>query len=604
MSSRRRLWIATVFVVVEVLLIWGTSYAVITYAPHFSWLIAVATLPLFALLPLTHPSPERRELELRLDRKRHILDKTAFAEEQKVFEAIRQQMLKDVKQREAQLLHRHRELEHRAKLSYEWTEFPTKLKDTVLSPSVDQELELNERINELIREEAKECFTRFQNGDYTSKDNSVRRTLNQDLLHLVEKVARIYHSDSERPLLETSPHQLLRAMNRIALQLLVTLDQLPIDIKSYNLKDTHEYLQRGAKAYGLYKSAAEYWSYVRPGYYLGRIALGAHPFTLVISWISGEIVKVGAKNISQKMSKYYAFWIIHQLVEIVVVQTASVFDPNYRHRDAAWYFGVELTELIYQFPNNARTWPAALKELGALQLQSEYDRIYLYRSLSEKKSAVSKTSHTNVNTQLSPSELTMVYTRLQRFAEKYIYGPEPEAFDKWLADTADRLGQPPPPPSQKQKRNLSAVPPAEAALVALNPELRSQLEAWLQEDETMQAAYPRTLIIFPDGRKRSSVVPRKHKLLLTSTQTRLLLFHFHPQTHVTDLLWTSATIGDQDAKWNIHKRKQRWGPAVCIITGGHWHHQEHQEWALSISGVRKWTFEDYFAPILDKVRAA
>lgn len=263
MSAYRRFWIAALFLVVEVLTIWGTSYAVITYAPQLSWLILVSTLPLFGLLFINRPSAERRELELRFAQKKHALEKEVFTEEQKVFEAIRRQTIEDVKKREAQLLRRHRELERRAKLSYEWTEFPTSQEDVDGPLSVDKELELNASINELIQEEAKRCFTRFQEGQYTSKDEETRRTLNQDLLQLVEQVARIYQPESERPLLETSPHQLLRAFNRIAIQLLATLDQLPVDIKDYNLKETYEYMQRGAKAYGLYKSASEYWSFVR-----------------------------------------------------------------------------------------------------------------------------------------------------------------------------------------------------------------------------------------------------------------------------------------------------------------------------------------------------
>ena len=93
----------------------------------------------------------------------------------------------------------------------------------------------------------------------------------------MESVARIYKPDSEHPLLETSVERLLRAVNHASVQMLVHLEQLPLDVKSYNLRETYQYIRSGTKYYGYYKKVEPYWTYARPLYHLGRLAMGTNP---------------------------------------------------------------------------------------------------------------------------------------------------------------------------------------------------------------------------------------------------------------------------------------------------------------------------------------
>jgi hypothetical protein len=79
-----------------------------------------------------------------------------------------------------------------------------------------------------------------------------------------------------------------------------------------------------------------------------------------------------------------------------------------------------------------------LKEVGALQLRHEYDRVYLYRCLAAHMSP--DPGRYRERTLLSAEEKIAVARRLERFLDAFIHGQTPERVTTWRNDVEARLG--------------------------------------------------------------------------------------------------------------------------------------------------------------------
>ena len=137
----------------------------------------------------------------------------------------------------------------------------------------------------------------------------------------------------------------------------------------------------------MYKSAEPYWPYVNTAMYLGRFALGANPLALGaggLSAISAAAVRRHRPASDQPAGAgaASASW-----SGVIGYEVAGIYGGNFRHRDANWIYAAELTELVSEFPLSRDSLAHALREIGALELRSEYDRIFLYRCLANGKSA-------------------------------------------------------------------------------------------------------------------------------------------------------------------------------------------------------------------------
>ena len=137
----------------------------------------------------------------------------------------------------------------------------------------------------------------------------------------------------------------------------------------------------------MYKSTEPYWPYVNTAYYLGRFALGANPLALGAWWFVSNLGSRGAQAIAQHVINRQALALLSNLVRVIGFEVAGIYGGDFRHRDANWIYAAELTELVSQFPLSRDSLAHALREVGALQLRSEYDRIFLYRCLANRKSA-------------------------------------------------------------------------------------------------------------------------------------------------------------------------------------------------------------------------
>ncbi|MBW8884729.1 MAG: hypothetical protein JF612_08130, partial [Planctomycetia bacterium] len=114
------------------------------------------------------------------------------------------------------------------------------------------------------------------------------------------------------------------------------------------------------------------------------------------------------------------------------------YGGSFRHRDANWIYAAELTELVSEFPLSRDSLAHALREIGALELRSEYDRVFLYRCLANRKSAGPERYSAAVV--LTMDERRAVATRLERFLEAFIHGKSADSLGRWKTAAEQRLG--------------------------------------------------------------------------------------------------------------------------------------------------------------------
>ncbi|NCF88214.1 MAG: hypothetical protein GWQ08_22280, partial [Verrucomicrobiaceae bacterium] len=79
--------------------------------------------------------------------------------------------------------------------------------------------------------ESERLFNKVIENGYVVDGTLQPEEIYKDVMHLFDGVARIYQPNSDQPLLETSMEQVLRFLHNVSLQLLVQLEQLPMDVK-------------------------------------------------------------------------------------------------------------------------------------------------------------------------------------------------------------------------------------------------------------------------------------------------------------------------------------------------------------------------------------
>jgi len=400
--------------------VFWTAYTAGPALGHFRWVLYGAGLLILAGAGLWRGRPSAKEIKVR---------RKAVA----AMEAA-------LRERAERIAGRQRELTRRLMRVHEWTEFPGGDPTQPEAPPLDAAEDLGEKdraVMALLEKRAEVLFEKIKTNAYQEDGVFQRDRLSVDMIDLVEAVARIYYPDSKRPLLETSVESLLRAVNRISLQLLLLLEGLPIDIKSYNLQTTYETVRKGVRAYGVYKTAAPYLSYARPFYYLSRYAVGAAPVVLGAGWAVTELFKRSALRFSSNMAHRYALGLLRDMVLIVGGEAAGVFGGDYRRRDPNWIYGAELTDLMAAADLSPDLLRPALDEIGGLALRSEYDRIFLYRCMAAGASV--KPERFADPTPLAPGQREAVAKRLERFHRRHIRGKAGD-LSEWKDAAEARLG--------------------------------------------------------------------------------------------------------------------------------------------------------------------
>ena len=249
-------------------------------------------------------------------------------------------------------------------------------------------------------------------------------------------MARIYNPDSENPLLETSFEQLARSASRICLHSLVLLEQLPLDVKSYNIRQIHDYIRKAILSYGAYKQVAPWIKRLSRGAYAGRLVAGASPVSLGAWWLATELGRRGAAKVVENVVDRQAVGALNDLISIVGTEAGNIYAPGYRQRDSGWVYGTELTELLHRFPVSRENLQLGLREITELKLRSEYDRIYLYRCIADRRSAGLRIVDPTI---LSRPDREQIARQLEQFFANAIHGVTNSDRVEWKNDVEQRL---------------------------------------------------------------------------------------------------------------------------------------------------------------------
>ena len=291
-------------------------------------------------------------------------------------------------------------------------------------------------VHALLEEEAKRVYEAIRNNEYVDDGNVDVERIRNDALTMVRKVARVYAPDSQNPLLETSFEQLARAASRTCLHTLVLLEQLPLDVKSYTINELYTYIRRAVTAYGTYKQAAPWLKRLSRTAYAGRLVAGTNPVTLGAWWLATEVTRRGASKLVENAVDRQAIAVLHDVVTVLGTEVASVYGPGFRQRDPAWVYGSELTELLLAFPMSRESLSQGLQEITRLELRSEYDRIYLYRCLAQRRAAGQRLSDPAM---LTRPEREGIAKRLEAFFQNNLHGIQAADRAQWQADVEQRL---------------------------------------------------------------------------------------------------------------------------------------------------------------------
>jgi hypothetical protein len=347
---------------------------------------------------------------------------------------------KQLQQQAGQLDTREQAFARRLLTFHEWMEFPEPLTlsaGPAPAPNISELVRKDRQLTELLKQETQTLYDNILSNKYLIDGQFSPLLARDDAYNLVLKVARLYRPDAEQPLLEVSLDQILRAASRGALNILIVLDDLPLQVKSYNLSALHQYVRRAVEAYRLYRKSEPYWPYVNTAYYLSRFAMGANPLALGAWWFISSLGRQGATAFAQQVVNRQALALLSTVVRVIGCEVAAIYGGDFRHRDANWIYGAELTELVSAFPLSREGLSAALKEIGALQFRSEYDRVFLYRCLAAHKSAQPERYHA-MDCLLS-DERHAIATRLEKFLDRYLHGRSAERVATWKQGVEERL---------------------------------------------------------------------------------------------------------------------------------------------------------------------
>jgi len=332
---------------------------------------------------------------------------------------------------------RNRDLLERSARFQELAEYPACDHKALVEHSTSAQFSAqDQQVNLLLEREAERVYEKIRKNDYTVNGVVDLSTIRGEVLDLIQRVARIYSPNSANPLLETSFEQLARSVSRICLHSLVLLEQLPLDVKRYTINELHGYLRKAIQGYGAYQQVAPWLKHLSRSAYAGRIVAGANPVTLGAWWLASEIGRRGTQKMVENVVDRQAVAALHDFITIIGTEVANVYGPGYRQRDAAWVYGSELAELVSRFPISRDSLVHALRELTALPLRSEYDRIYLYRCIANHRAAGLRLADSAGLTRAAREDIAK---RLEHFYRNHVHGQTPEVRSEWQNDVESRL---------------------------------------------------------------------------------------------------------------------------------------------------------------------
>jgi len=282
---------------------------------------------------------------------------------------------------------------------------------------------------------------RFSSGYYWEEGKFETRRFLLDLFTVMEDISKIYEPNSERPILETNLEELLKALNRVSLQVILLLEELPLlDLKEMNIRKLSDNVRKASKVYKKYE---ELQPYLEPFRYLwqgSKFLLSANPL-LAAGWIAGsELIWKGGKKLGKKAVDAYLLSLVRQTMGILAWETVGIYDKSHRYRSPDWVYGVELAHLLSKFDTEQTTMKNAFGEFSKLPLRSSYDRIFLYRCVAQNTSPRPK--HFAQAELLSVETREQIYSKLISFFEENISAnadANTKATNKWRSGLTERL---------------------------------------------------------------------------------------------------------------------------------------------------------------------
>lgn len=246
-------------------------------------------------------------------------------------------------------------------------------------------VETDRKLIALIEKESQRAFDRVLANRYAAEHGVNSQLILEDIHAFVEEVARLYRPDSDDPLFETEIELIAKSLSSTALHLLVVVDSLPINLKSYNTATVYRLIRRGASYYGTYKAFRPYLEHSLNVLQAARLALGMNPVAVGTAWAAGKLATHGARAIGERVLQQRALQLLNDIIRVIGFEAAMMYGGDFRHRDANWVLGALLVNLEVARGDDLGGRDAALVTLCNLALRHEFDRIRLLNHLAKHK---------------------------------------------------------------------------------------------------------------------------------------------------------------------------------------------------------------------------
>lgn len=237
----------------------------------------------------------------------------------------------------------------------------------------------------LIEAESQRAFDRVLENRYAAAKGVNTALILADVRSFVVQVAQLYRPETEDPLLETDIELVTKSLSSTALHLLVVVDSLPINLKSYNAARMYRLIRRGASYYGTYKAFRPFIEQGLNVLQMARIALGVNPAAVGAAWLAGKLTSYGARAIGERILQRQALQLLTDFIRVIGFEAAMIYGGGFRHRDANWVLGATLVNLEITRGTDLGGRDAALVKVCSLALRHEFDRIRLLHHLGKHK---------------------------------------------------------------------------------------------------------------------------------------------------------------------------------------------------------------------------
>jgi hypothetical protein len=301
-------------------------------------------------------------------------------------------------------------------------------------------VETDRKVIALIESESQRAFDRILENRYAAAQGVDAELILADLRSFVEQVARLYRPGTEHPLLETEIELIAKSLSSTALHLLVVVDSLPIDLKSYNAARMYRLIRRGVSYYGSYKTFRPYIEHGLNVLQLARLALGMNPIAVGGAWAAGKLASYGARTLGERLLQRQALQLLTDFIRVIGFEAAMIYGGGFRHRDANWVLGAALVNLEVSRGKDLAGRDAALVKLCDLALRHEFDRIRLVHGLAKgKRIDIERARPSIVTTRKEREDVAAV---LSAHCRKTGVDSTDEAVVEWRASVESVLGVP------------------------------------------------------------------------------------------------------------------------------------------------------------------